>query len=217
MKSSDDDSYILQCWKIPHSFLFLLHFKGWDQILCPCFYLCNQKLLYYTACSSLVTEESGRVPNSFVLTSCLTQPQAFWFRYAQTEIIQVNKWCYVYTHTHACAHARKHVHTHTVSCDIVKMLLIFCRLIVILGFSQQSYCTIIITCHLILNSNWKCLMCMSVMKEAWRYVCMCNTVCSQHRHANHGCGTTCTPYYQPLWGTSPVPRKISLHWLIAPK
>ena len=44
---------------------------------------------FTVACSSLVTEEPGRLPNSFVLTSSMTQLQAFWSRYAQTEIIEV--------------------------------------------------------------------------------------------------------------------------------
>jgi inositol polyphosphate-4-phosphatase len=42
------------------------------------------------ACSSLVGSLHGSVPNSLIVTSCMSPPQAYWIRYAQTEVVEHN-------------------------------------------------------------------------------------------------------------------------------
>jgi len=41
------------------------------------------------ACSSLVGSLRDGVPSALIVTSCMTPPQAYWIRYAQTEVIEV--------------------------------------------------------------------------------------------------------------------------------
>ena len=42
------------------------------------------------ACSSLVGSLRDCVPSALIVTSCMTPPQAYWIRYAQTEVIEVH-------------------------------------------------------------------------------------------------------------------------------
>ena len=43
------------------------------------------------ACSSLVGSLRDGVPSAMIVTSCMTPPQAYWIRYAQTEVIEVSQ------------------------------------------------------------------------------------------------------------------------------
>lgn len=55
---------------------------------------CDLALFFPTtlalACSSLVGNVKDGVPSSLIVTSCMTPPQAYWIRYAQTEVIEVH-------------------------------------------------------------------------------------------------------------------------------
>jgi inositol polyphosphate-4-phosphatase len=42
------------------------------------------------ACSSLVGSLHNAVPSALIVTSCMSPPQAYWIRYAQTEVIEHN-------------------------------------------------------------------------------------------------------------------------------
>ena len=50
----------------------------------------------HVACSSLVGNIKDGVPSSLIVTSCMTPPQAYWIRYAQTEVIEVASIKYFY-------------------------------------------------------------------------------------------------------------------------
>ena len=42
------------------------------------------------ACSSLISSTgSNGLPTPLIITNCLTPPQAYWIRYAQTEVVEV--------------------------------------------------------------------------------------------------------------------------------
>ena len=46
---------------------------------------------YPTACSSLLGSMSpGGLPSTFIITEYMTPPQAYWIRYAQTEVVEVS-------------------------------------------------------------------------------------------------------------------------------
>ena len=42
------------------------------------------------ACSSLVGSSRDSVPSTLIVTSCMTPPQMYWIRYAQTEVVESN-------------------------------------------------------------------------------------------------------------------------------
>ena len=60
----------------------------------PCFSLSPSS----PACSSLVGSLRDCVPSALIVTSIMTPPQAYWIRYAQTEVIEVST---IYIHTWA--------------------------------------------------------------------------------------------------------------------
>lgn len=65
----------------------------------PCQGTCVHKLrkfLSLLACSSLVGSLRDSVPNALIVTSCMTPPQAYWIRYAQTEVIEVSVTCEIW-------------------------------------------------------------------------------------------------------------------------
>lgn len=49
----------------------------------------KRRFLSPVACSSLVGSLHDSVPTALIVTSCMTPPQAYWIRYAQTEVIEV--------------------------------------------------------------------------------------------------------------------------------
>lgn len=54
------------------------------------------------ACSSLVGNVKDGVPSSLIVTSCMTPPQAYWIRYAQTEVIEVRLFAVYSTIVNTC-------------------------------------------------------------------------------------------------------------------
>ena len=45
---------------------------------------------FCSACSSLVGSLCDCVPSAMIVTSVMTPPQAYWIRYAQTEVVEVS-------------------------------------------------------------------------------------------------------------------------------